>query len=149
VLAAGEPGGLEAQVREMVRGMAAQFSPEGQPVPPAEQFGFASAMPGVVAISWLLMTVVNATLAQGLLMRFGRNRRPPMRLADLVLPSWAAPLFAIAVAAAMALPGMVGFVALNVALILSLPFAFAGLSVVHAFAARQKSKTAFLIGFYL
>ncbi|MGQ9370770.1 DUF2232 domain-containing protein [Azospirillum sp. ST 5-10] len=149
LLASGEPGGLETLVRELVRGMAAQFAPEGEPAPSAEDFAFASAMPGVVAISWLLMTIVNATLAQGLLMRFGRNRRPPMRLVDLELPTWTAALFAAAILGAMALPGLAGFVALNVALILSLPFAFAGLSVVHVFAARQRSRTAFLVGFYL
>ena len=148
LLASGEPGGLEAMVREMLRGMAEQFAPEGEP-PPDEAFGFASAMPGIMAVSWLLMTIVNATLAQGLLMRFGRNRRPPMRLAELELPAWAPPAFAVAVLGAMALPGMAGFVALNAAIVLALPFAFAGLAVVHVFAARQRSRTALLVGFYL
>ncbi|WP_029006781.1 DUF2232 domain-containing protein [Azospirillum halopraeferens] len=149
LLAAGEPGGLEELIRGMVREVAGLFGPEGEAPPPDEALGFASAMPGIMAASWLLMTIVNATLAQGLLMRFGRNRRPPMRLADLELPQWAPPAFAVAVLAAMVLPGTAGFVALNVAIILGLPFAFAGLSVVHVFAERQRSRTALLVGFYL
>jgi hypothetical protein len=57
--------------------------------------------------------------------------------------------FAGMVAAATVLPGGIGFLALNVALVLSLPFGLAGLSVVHAFASRQTAKVALLVGFYL
>ena len=33
-------------------------------------------IPGVVAASWMVTTVANAALAQGLLVRFGANWRP-------------------------------------------------------------------------
>ncbi len=149
VLALGEPGGLEGMVRRTLQGMAQRFTASGSEPPPPEAFWLAPALPGVVVVSWLVMTIVNAALAQGLLMRFGRNRRPPMRLADLELPGWVVLAFAGVVAAAMVLPDWLGFLALNVALVLSLPFGIAGLSVVHAFANRQTAKVALLVGFYL
>jgi len=149
LLTLGQPGGLEGVVRRALQGMAEQFAAPGAPAPPPEAFWLAPVLPGVVVVSWLVMTIINATLAQGLLMRFGRNRRPPMRLTELEFPGWVVLAFAGAVAAAMVLPGVLGFVALNVALVLSLPFGLAGLSVVHAFANRQSAKVALLVGFYL
>ncbi|HYG85182.1 MAG TPA: DUF2232 domain-containing protein [Azospirillum sp.] len=149
VLALGEPGGLEGMVRRTLQGMARQFVAPGEAPPSPEAFWLAPALPGLVVVSWLTMTIVNAALAQGLLMRFGRNRRPPMRLAEMELPGWVVLAFAGMVAAAAVLPDGMGFLALNVALVLSLPFGLAGLSVVHAFAQRQSAKVALLVGFYL
>lgn len=149
VLALGEPGGLEGMVRRTLQGMARQLVVPGASSPPPEAVWLAPALPGVVVVSWLIMTIVNGALAQGLLMRFGRNRRPPMRLAEMELPGWVVLAFAGAVAAAAMLPDGMDFLALNVALVLSLPFGLAGLSVVHAFANRQSAKVALLVGFYL
>jgi len=149
VLALGEPGGLEGMVRRTLQGMARQLAAPGAEPPPPDAFWLAPVLPGLVVVSWLTMTIVNGALAQGLLMRFGRNRRPPMRLADMELPGWVVLAFAGMVAAATVLPGGIGFLALNVALVLSLPFGLAGLSVVHAFASRQTAKVALLVGFYL
>jgi len=149
LLALGEPGGLEGMVRRTLQGMAQRFAAPGSEPPPPDAFWMAPVLPGLVVVSWLVMTIVNAALAQGLLMRFNRNRRPPMRLAELELPGWVVLAFAGAIAAATVLPGWLGFLALNVALVLSLPFGLAGLSVVHAFASRQTAKVALLVGFYL
>jgi hypothetical protein len=106
-------------------------------------------MPGLVVVSWLLMTIINGALAQGLLMRFSRNRRPPMRVTGVELPGWLPLAFALAAGLAAVLPDTAGFLALNVALVLAVPFGFAGLAVVHAFAGRQKARVALLVGFYL
>ncbi|WP_448187495.1 DUF2232 domain-containing protein [Azospirillum sp. sgz301742] len=149
VLALGEPGGLEGLVRRTLQGMAQRFAGPGETPPPPNAFWMAPALPGLVVVSWLVMTIVNAALAQGLLMRFGRNRRPPMRLTELELPGWVVLVFAGVCAAALVLPDGLDFLALNVALVLSLPFGLAGLSVVHAFAHRQTAKVALLVGFYL
>lgn len=149
LLASGEPGGLEGLVRAVLGGIAAQLAPPDVEVPGGDAFWIAPALPGLVAVSWLLMTVVNGTLAQGVLMRFGRNRRPGMRLVELVLPPWLAPAFAAASALALLVEGTFGFVALNVALILSVPFLFAGLAVVHAFARRRPARVPVLVGFYM
>lgn len=149
LLALGEPGGLEGMVRRTLQGMARQLGGPGSEAPPPDAFWLAPAMPGLVVVSWLVMTIVNAALAQGLLMRFHRNRRPPMRLAELELPGWVVLAFAGVVTAALVLPEGMDFLALNAALVLSLPFGLAGLSVVHAFANRQSARVALLVGFYL
>lgn len=149
LLALGEPGGLEGVVRRTLQGMARQLGAPGDAPPPPDAFWLAPAIPGLVVVSWLVMTIVNGALAQGLLMRFHRNRRPPMRLSELELPGWVVLAFAGSMAAAAVLPDGLDFLALNVALVLSLPFGLAGLSVVHAFANRQSAKVALLVGFYL
>lgn len=145
----GEPGGLEGVLRETLAAMVRTVAPQGETAAQPEAFGIARLMPGLVVVSWLLMTIINGALAQGLLMRFSRNRRPPMRITAVELPGWLPPAFALAVAGAALLPDTVGFLALNVALVLAVPFSFAGLAVVHAFAGRQKARVALLIGFYL
>lgn len=149
-LAAGEPDGLEGVVRRALGGMAAQFAPpDAEPPTDAEVHWIAPALPGFVIVSWMFMTIINGTLAQGVLMRFGRNRRPGMRIAELELPRWLGPAYGIVVAMALAVPGDVGFLALNVALILSVPFVFAGLSVVHAYARARSTRMAILVAFYM
>lgn len=150
VLTLDQPGGLEGVVRRILARIAEPvFSAQGQAAPDPDAMWMAAALPGLVVVSWLTMTIVNAVLAQGALMRFGRNRRPAMRLVDLDLPWWLAPGFLGAILAASVLPDPLGFLALNLALILTVPFAFAGLSVVHAFARRRSARVPILIGFYL
>jgi hypothetical protein len=45
-------------------------------------------LPGLIAASWMAMTVSNGILAQGLLARFGANWRPSPDIAALRLPIW-------------------------------------------------------------
>ncbi len=149
VLTLDQPEGLEGVVRRMVQGISQQLLALGATLPSSGEEQLAAVAPGLVVISWLAMTIINAALAQKLLMRFGRNRRPPMRLTTLELPDWVALAFVGMIAATMALPSEVGFLALNVALVLSLPFGLVGLSVVHAFVQRRPAKVALLVGFYL
>lgn len=145
-----QPDGLDGVVREALGRMSEEVLPGGgDPASGPEAFWMAAAIPGIVVISWLLMTIINAALAQGVLMRFGRNRRPAMRLSAVDLPPWLVVAFALSVTAAMVVPGTVGFLVLNVALILAVPFAFAGLSVVHAFARHRSARTPTLVGFYI
>ncbi|MBP2298624.1 DUF2232 domain-containing protein [Azospirillum picis] len=150
ILTFDQPGGLEGMMRQtLARIFEPAFRMQGQEAPDPADFWVAAILPGLVAVSWLVMTIVNAVLAQGALMRFGRNRRPAMRLAELELPNWLAPLFAVSVLAATAAPGTAGFLAVNLALILAVPFAFAGLSVVHVVASRRSARTLILVGFYM
>lgn len=152
LLAQGEPEGLQGVVRGALGEMAqrlTQAEGDGAAAPEGVAFTYAAAMPAMVVISWLLMTIVNATLAQGVLMRFGRQRRPGMRVSDLALPRWLAPAFGATLALALFAPDPVGFLGLNLCLILALPLAFAGLSVVHAFARSRSARTPILVGFYV
>ncbi len=150
VLTLDQPGGLEGAVRETLARMADQiFATQGQQAQDPQDFWMAEVLPGVAVISWLTMTIVNAALAQGALMRFNRNRRPPMRLVDLELPAWLAPVFLGAVLVASVTPDAVSFLAVNTALVLALPFALVGLSVVHAAARGRSAKVPVLVGFYM
>jgi hypothetical protein len=156
MLTAGETGGLEGAVREALEGTLGAIS-QGLAGPGTTEAdalaGFVDVLvpvfPALVVISWLAMTVVNGALAQGLLMRFGRNRRPPMRMAMLSLPPWAPAALAVVGLAAVLLDGGLGYLAVNAALVLLVPFFFAGLAVVHALAARRGSKPLVLVLFYL
>lgn len=150
VMTLDQPDGLEGLVRRVLASMAGQIFPtDGQTAPDADVFWLASALPGVAALSWLIMTIVNAVLAQGVLMRFNRNQRPPMRLAEVEGPGWLVPAFLAASLGAAVAPDPVGFYALNVALILALPLAFAGLAVVHVMARSRSAKMPILVGFYM
>lgn len=149
LMALDEPGGLEGVIREALSRMARLIAPDQSDSLGPDAMWIAPAMPGLVVVSWLLMTVVNGALAQGLLMRFGVSRRPSMRMVDFDLPRWAAPVFALACAGATVLSGAAGFAALTAAVVLAVPYLFAGLAVVHALARRQKASMAFLVGVYL
>jgi len=105
-------------------------------------------MPGVVAASWMTMTVTNGALAQGLLARFGASWRSSPDLAMLTLPLWVPVAFALA-AAATALGGTGRFLGINVMIALGVPFCLAGLAVLHAMARRLPRPAVLLVGFYV
>ena len=108
---------------------------------------------GGLGTSWMIMTVVNATLAQGILVSMGRNLRPSPRLADLELTGWFA--WALAGAAAAALLGaLLGapelkYIGRNLVIILTVPYIFLGLAVLHALARRLSFPGTFLAVFYI
>jgi hypothetical protein len=105
-------------------------------------------MPGVVAASWMVMTVTNGTLAQGLLERFAANWRPSPDLAALTLPLWI-PASLVLTGAATAFGGTGRFLAINVMIALAVPFCLAGLAVLHAMARRLQRPAVLLVGFYV
>lgn len=105
--------------------------------------------PGAVGGSWLIMSVVNAALAQAILVRTKRNLRPTPAYAATTLPPWTSwPLVA---AAALALIGSADlqYTGRNLAMVLAVPFFFVGLAVVHTLARRVAYKGLILAAFYL
>ena len=120
-----------------------------QPLPDRDVIAatIAAIVPGMVALSWMAMVVINASLAQGLLVRFGANWRPTPDLAALTLPYWLAALLGAAAAATLA-GGAAGFVGINVMIALFLPFCLAGLAVLHVAVRRLANPTPALIAFY-
>jgi Predicted membrane protein (DUF2232) len=102
---------------------------------------------GFAVLSWLVMVALNGVLAQGVLARFGWNRRPSPDIAELELPRWAPAALAAAVLLAAA-PGTLGYFGANAWPALVLPFVFAGLAVVHVLARRSAARGPLLIGFY-
>jgi len=104
--------------------------------------------PGVVAASWMMMTVTNGILAQGLLARFGASWRPSPDLAALSLPFWL-PLILVVAAAATAFGEIMRFLGVNVLIVLTVPFCLAGLAVLHAIARRFSRPAVPLVAFYV
>ncbi|MSP87679.1 MAG: DUF2232 domain-containing protein [Alphaproteobacteria bacterium] len=102
-------------------------------------------VPGIIVISWMVMIAVNGALAQGLLARFGHNRRPRVDIATLELPEWLLLAAAFTALAAWFASDAVGFFARNGLAILMLPFLVLGLAVIHAFA-RQIKGGGFALG---
>jgi hypothetical protein len=105
-------------------------------------------LPGIVATSWMVMTASNASLAQGLLARFGASWRPSPDLAALGLPMWIPVLLAFASGATL-LGGTARFIGVNVLIVLVVPFCLAGLAVLHTVARRFPRPAVTLVTFYL
>ena len=106
-------------------------------------------LPGTVALSWLVMLVINGALGQGLVSRFKRNLRPSPDFAMLELPNWLSVLGAALLIGAILLPGSFGYFAKNAAFIMALPFFLVGLSVIHVAARRLSAGKLLLVFFYL
>ncbi len=144
-----QPGGFEGTTQAFVENLASSMTAPGAAEHRENIVNtLTPIVPGFVAASWFVMTVINAALAQGLLVRFQRNIRPSPDIVSMEFPNW----FPIAAAAAalvgLLLPGALGFYGTNLAIILIVPFFFMGLAVVHALC-RQKSAGPFLlIAFY-
>jgi uncharacterized protein YybS (DUF2232 family) len=152
LLTLGDPGGLEGSVRRFLAmgfGDAAAGTGDAESGVTQVLDSFAQVFPGMVVVSWLTMAIVNAALAQGVLMRFGRNLRPAMRVAEVELPHWTPmPLAVAGILMLVGGDGQVSYLALNVAIVLLVPFFFAGLAVVHAFAGGRQARTLLLVVFY-
>ncbi len=146
---ADQPGGLEGAVLEVVRANLNEMPfeiAEGQAVLAQ---GAARILPGTVLLSWMLMTILNGGVAQGLLTRAGRNRRPAVDIAELELPRLAPIALAAALGLAVFGDGWLGFFGINAVAIIALPFFLAGLAVVHAMVRPRASRQAILTGFYV
>ena len=93
-------------------------------------------LPGVLIISWLLYVILNAILAQALLVRFHYNIRPFLTFAQMSLSPWISWLFLITVLLGNVSVEAVSYIAINTTIILSFTLFFGGLSVIHAIAGR-------------
>jgi hypothetical protein len=144
----GGPDGIQASLREALAPALDRLFEED--IPDREELAslLAMIMPGVVAASWMAMTLTNGTLAQGLLARFGANWRPSPDLAALTLPLWIPTSFVLA-AAATAFGETSRFVGVNVMIALAVPLCLAGLAVLHAMARRLPRPAVLLAGFYV
>jgi hypothetical protein len=151
VLVSGTEDGLRGLIRTAV-GEAAPFVAGMAGGGAFDRDAFVSAMvtmlPGPAIAGWILFTIANAALAQGLLMRMGRNMRPPMRVSEVEVPFWTAPAFAIACFAWAASPTLVGWYGFHVASVLAVAYVVAGLSVIHAWAATQRMRLGILVAAY-
>jgi hypothetical protein len=141
--------GLEDTVRTFVANLVQQMAPHipDHQMEPLIQM-VSRILPGFVGASWLIMIVINGAVAQGALVRFGKNLRPSPSLISMEFPQWFPILTAIAAAMAAILPGALGFFGQNLMIILVAPFFFMGLAVVHAVCRKRKSGAVLLVTFY-
>jgi hypothetical protein len=139
------PGGLPGAAQELVAASLGRSFELGEEA----QQRIAGWFPGFAALSWLLMVALNGVLAQGVMARFGGNKRPSPDIAELELPRWAPAALAAAILAAVAAPGILGYLGANVWPALALPFVLAGLAVVHALARRFAARAPMLAAFYV
>jgi hypothetical protein len=144
----GGPGGVESLLRESLAPVVDRFVDESGTARDALTALLALVIPGVVAASWMVMTASNATLAQGVLARFGLAWRPSPDLAALTLPKWITPLLAVA-AAATAFGGTARFLGVNVMILLAVPFCLGGLAVLHTASRRLPHPQIPLVAFYV
>jgi hypothetical protein len=144
----GGPDGIQAGLREALAPALDRLFDENLPDRDELAGLLAMIMPGVVAASWMIMTLTNGTLAQGVLARFGGNWRPSPDLAALTLPLWMPASFGLA-AVATAFGETARFLGVNVMIALAVPFCLAGLAVLHAMARRLPRPAVLLVGFYI
>lgn len=148
VVLLGGPDGIRALLHTALAPAVSHLAEENQ----AEGNSFvdfvAGIMPGIVAVSWMVMTLSNGVLAQGVLARFGAAWRPSPDLALLSLPLWVPALVPVAGAAA-AFAGITRFLGVNVLIALGVPFCLAGLAVLHALARRLQRPALPLAVFYV
>ncbi|MGE5505574.1 MAG: hypothetical protein ACM31L_14220 [Actinomycetota bacterium] len=146
----GHEAGIEGWLAETIGSMLKVLAPSLS----EEQRGLATQwwtplFPSMLAGSWLVMAVVNAATAQGILVRSGRNRRPSPVYRQLWLPTWLGAALLAAVLVGWLAGGDPGYVGRNLALVAVVPFAFLGLAGVHQWAAGRSNANWVLAVTYL
>jgi hypothetical protein len=144
----GGPAGLLAELRSVVGATLDNLGDAAVSERGAFVEAVAVVIPGIVAASWMVMSIINGVLAQGVVARFGANWRPSPELVRLSLPIWL-PLLLTAAAIGAAVGGTSRFLAVNTLIVLLVPFGLAGLAVLHAAARRLANPLPLLIGFYV
>ena len=146
---AAHEGGMEGTARRTLAEMLNQQAlPEGRTGVNVLIDVLSRFLPALIVSSWMMMTTVNGILAQALLSQSGRSLRPTPRLAGLTLPRWVGIALLAAIGAA-AVPGQIGTLGMNAAIVLLLPFFFLGLAAIHALSHRWPGRAFILVLLYL
>ena len=104
--------------------------------------------PALATLSWLVVMIIDAALAQGLLVKWGKALRASPDYASIEAPEWAYWALVAAAALKLASSGDVEYLAQNLVVVLSAPFFFVGLAVAHTLVQRTRLPAASLIVFY-
>ncbi len=103
---------------------------------------------GGFGATWMLMLIVNATIAQAMLSSRGWNIQPTPRWSGLTLPEWFSWILVTTAVVALVAGGDFEYVARNLVVIFAVPYFFLGLSVVHCIARRFSARRLVLVVFY-
>ena len=106
-------------------------------------------LPASAGSSWIVMAVVSATVAQGLVTRLGKNLRPTPSYSSMTLPDWLSWALVGSALVALVAPGEFQYIARNLTLILAVPFFLLGLAVVHTWVKSRSFAGMTLIAVYL
>lgn len=143
-----QPAGFEGSVTSFVEAIIKDVLPPNAKMGGDRLVsGIIPILPGAITIAWLVMAVINSTLAQKLLVHFGHNLRPWPNISALELPQWIS-IFAAISAVTWLLPGSIGYYGQNLTLVLLSPFFFVGLTVVHSLCRRMTIGGFVLVLFY-
>jgi len=109
--------------------------------------------PGAIGVSWILMGVANAVIAQGILTKNTKNLRPTPDYTNIVLPLWLTWLLVGSAGLALfgSFFGNSGFeyFGQNLAMIIAAPFFLSGTAIAHQFSRQVRHGQAFLTIFYV
>ncbi|WP_135079153.1 DUF2232 domain-containing protein [Terasakiella sp. SH-1] len=105
--------------------------------------------PAMVLVSWMLMTCINAVLAQGVLAKSGKALRPRPNYGDMTLPDFASWAFIACASVTVLADGDLEYIARNLTIVMALPFLALGLCVVHKLVRMTRFSGALLAAFYL
>lgn len=148
--ASSQSGGLEGIIREeLALTMSQLLGSYDESLRQSVIETVAPFFPSALFVFWLIMMVVNAALAQGILVRWKRNLRPTPDITQVELPN----ILPIAIAAAGIIAllgeGTSAYAARNLVVIFSVPFFFSGLGVIHALMRRVADSILPLVLFYV
>jgi hypothetical protein len=152
-LGMGFEGGMQGQLERLLDDLLRQFmesraAPGETPPELPSLAAWAAFIPAVFGLWWILMMAINGALAQGLLVRLGRQRRPTPKLTTLELPPRL--LYALVAALVLAfLPGDAGYVGQTLAALLAVPYLFLGLAVMHMLIRRMPGAPVVFVVFYV
>jgi hypothetical protein len=152
-LGTGYEGGLQGQLERLLQELLQQFmesraAPGETPPELPSLAAWAAFIPAVFGLWWILMMAINGALAQGLLVRLGRQRRPTPELATLELPPRL--LYALVATLVLAfLPGDAGYAGQTLAALLAMPYFFVGLAVMHMLIRRMPGAPVVFVVFYV
>ncbi len=148
--ASSQSGGLEGEIREELVLTVSQFlASYDESLQQAAIDTVAPFFPSALFVFWLVMMVVNAALAQGMLVRWNRNLRPTPDITQLKLPNILPMAIATAGVIALLAEGTFTYAARNLVVILSVPYFFSGLGVIHALMRRVADSILPLVLFYV
>ncbi len=135
-LALSQDGGLQGMIHSVLERVFSFLMPGLQDSDQANMLDAMSALfPGYLGISWIVMTIINATIALAVLHRMKASVRPKSTIWKLTLPDWMSRFLvgaaALALAGSLSELGEIAYIGRNLVMISGLPFFFLGLAVIH------------------
>ena len=106
-------------------------------------------LPSVAGAMWILFTIFCLFIAQKALRNQGWNLRTGFTVRDVYAPSWLVYALAVTGLAGAFAPRPHDFIGVSLSILLALPFFFAGLGVIHSWAATTRLPLLVLAGIYV